>query len=539
MQNKGLQRILNTEDIFLAFSFFLFLWIRFHHFDIVLERDEGEFAYAGQEILCGKLPYKDFYNMKFPGVYYINALIFYFLGDSIFAIKTSLLFTNFGSAFFLLRFTNLWYNQQIGKFAAGIFLIFCSCFSAQGWTANAEHFVVFFGLIGIYYSSLFISKQRFKYLIFSGIFLALSTICKQHGFFYILFVFLQLLNFTVLSKFPKINYFQLFKQLSVFVVGIAVPISLMLVYFFQKNIFSEFYFLTFTYASAYTSMETNISEIWHFRPIFWDAFGFWLLFFSMIYCAFRRRKFFKENLDAFLFFACSFAATSMGWYYRAHYFQLMFPAGAIMSAYILFNIEAFWKTKFITKDIYLSLSCIAVLILQSEYIFKFDSITVNNVMYNSYGFNENKWIGDKINQSFRDKKYSIGIIGNEPEIFFYTKKQSSTSFIYNYSLVEKHKYADSITQQYFKQFEESKPEILLYYTDYKKNPKNIKTVHQITDWYNQFKQNYTPIGKLDSLGDKTQLTWLTKEKNTISADSAFYGVIYLRKDIEIPKSFFE
>lgn len=105
--------------------------------------------------------------------------------------------------------------------------------------------------------------------------------------------------------------------------------------------------------------------------------------------------------------------------------------------------------------------------------------------------------------------------------------------MYIYSLVEKHKFADSLTLQFFKEMENRKPELLMYFTDYKISPENPKTVNQITNWYNQFKQNYTPIGKLDSLGDKAQLNWLTKEKSTINVDSAFYAVIYLRKDLII------
>jgi len=82
--------------------------------------------------------------MKFPGTYYFFALIFYFLGDSVTSIKISLLILNFFSANFIYRIARIWYNKQIGKLSSGIFFIFCSSYSAQGWTANAEHFVVFF-----------------------------------------------------------------------------------------------------------------------------------------------------------------------------------------------------------------------------------------------------------------------------------------------------------------------------------------------------------------------------------------------------------
>ena len=47
--------------------------IRWRFLDLPLERDEGEYAYAGQLILQGIPPYQLAYNMKFPGVYFAYA----------------------------------------------------------------------------------------------------------------------------------------------------------------------------------------------------------------------------------------------------------------------------------------------------------------------------------------------------------------------------------------------------------------------------------------------------------------------------------
>src|SRR5438270_6715693 len=47
----------------------LSLFVRFRLRDMPLERDEGEYAYAGQLMLQGVPPYKEAYNMKLPGTY--------------------------------------------------------------------------------------------------------------------------------------------------------------------------------------------------------------------------------------------------------------------------------------------------------------------------------------------------------------------------------------------------------------------------------------------------------------------------------------
>jgi hypothetical protein len=42
---------------------------------VVLIRDEGEYAYLGQQILRGAIPYQDAYNQKTPFVFYFMAAI--------------------------------------------------------------------------------------------------------------------------------------------------------------------------------------------------------------------------------------------------------------------------------------------------------------------------------------------------------------------------------------------------------------------------------------------------------------------------------
>jgi hypothetical protein len=50
--------------IFVALAILLTLVVRVRLRDMPLERDEGEYAYAGQLILQGVPPYKDAFNMK-------------------------------------------------------------------------------------------------------------------------------------------------------------------------------------------------------------------------------------------------------------------------------------------------------------------------------------------------------------------------------------------------------------------------------------------------------------------------------------------
>jgi hypothetical protein len=68
--------------------------IRIRLLGVPLERDEGEYAYAGQLILQGVPPYALAYNMKFPGTYAAYAAIMSIFGQTIPGIHLGLLFVN-------------------------------------------------------------------------------------------------------------------------------------------------------------------------------------------------------------------------------------------------------------------------------------------------------------------------------------------------------------------------------------------------------------------------------------------------------------
>lgn len=65
--------------------------IRFHLRTMPLERDEGEYAYAGQLILQGIPPYALAYNVKLPGTYAAYAAIMAVFGQTATGIRLGLL----------------------------------------------------------------------------------------------------------------------------------------------------------------------------------------------------------------------------------------------------------------------------------------------------------------------------------------------------------------------------------------------------------------------------------------------------------------
>ena len=69
-------------------------FIRLRLLETPLERDEGEYAYAGQLILQGIPPYELAYNMKLPGTYFAYAAGMAVFGQTIAGIHLTLIAAN-------------------------------------------------------------------------------------------------------------------------------------------------------------------------------------------------------------------------------------------------------------------------------------------------------------------------------------------------------------------------------------------------------------------------------------------------------------
>src|SRR5437870_13560471 len=86
-KTAGRDKALEAAWIFLAAIVLgLVIAIRIRLLAIPLERDEGEYAYAGQLMLQGIAPYKLAYNMKFPGTYAAYAVMMSIFGQTIIGI---------------------------------------------------------------------------------------------------------------------------------------------------------------------------------------------------------------------------------------------------------------------------------------------------------------------------------------------------------------------------------------------------------------------------------------------------------------------
>ena len=106
--------------------------VRWHRLDVPLERDEGEYAYAGQLILQGIPPYEQVYNMKLPGIYAAYAVLLALFGQTHGGIHLGLLVINAATTLLIFLLTRRLMDNLAAVVAAAAFSVLAVGQSVQG-----------------------------------------------------------------------------------------------------------------------------------------------------------------------------------------------------------------------------------------------------------------------------------------------------------------------------------------------------------------------------------------------------------------------
>jgi 4-amino-4-deoxy-L-arabinose transferase-like glycosyltransferase len=301
--------------------------------DVPLERDEGEYAYAGQLILQGIPPYQQMYNMKLPGIYAAYASMMAVLGQTHQAIHLGLLAINAATILLVFLLAKRLYDPIVGIVAAAFFAVMSLLPSVQGIFANAEHFVILSALGGLFFLLKALEEKQQVMLFLSGLLLGLSFLMKQHGAAFILFGGIYIL-YDLYYGWPW-NWRTVISRIGLFTMGAAVPYGLTCLFFTYSGSFDKFWFWTFDYARTYTN-QVPILVGWsffkyHSFKIITSAPLIWLLVFIGLIASWRGQQSGPKSVFAVTLMAFSFLATVPGFFFRPHYFILLLPASAILA----------------------------------------------------------------------------------------------------------------------------------------------------------------------------------------------------------------
>jgi hypothetical protein len=236
-----------------------------------------------------------------------------------------------------------------------------------------------------------------------------------------------------------------------------------------------------------------------------------------------------------LFFICTFMCVWPGGYFRPHYFQLMFPASAILIGLGIGRSTFFWtKTSqklHLTPFKLQGMALLAFITAQSGYLFTWTPDKIVLKMYDS-SFESMKEIGLALSQ-WTQPSDKIAILGSEPQIFFYANRMAAAGFLYHFPLIESQKYAASMSKQFIEETEKARPEIFIYNHKLDFPGCNELLCKDLHRWQIKFCKDYEVIGKVYRDFSKpytaSELRWKPLNQD-ISSDSWVMIEIFKRKE---------
>jgi 4-amino-4-deoxy-L-arabinose transferase-like glycosyltransferase len=218
-----------------------------------LERDEGEYAYAGQLLLEGVPPYELAYNMKLPGTYLAYAGLMWLFGQTTEGIHRGLLVVTLCTSLLVYSIARRLVSQVAGVFAAAAYVVMAVSPSVLGVAAHATHFVVLPVLVAV---RLLLARRShvLGLTVLAGAFVGVGVLMKQQGAAFVpLGVVLVVLRDLEASHGCRAR--SVYHSLA-FIGAASLPFALTCLWLYWAGVFGSFWFWTIRYAREYASLVT-------------------------------------------------------------------------------------------------------------------------------------------------------------------------------------------------------------------------------------------------------------------------------------------
>jgi len=413
--------------------------LRVHLAGMPLERDEGEYAYVAQRLLVGVPPFADTFTLKFPGIYVIYALILKWFGQTDTTIREVLILTNAASCAFLFGIVRKISSDRAAIWSAAAYAVLTLNSAVLGMTANAEHFILFFVLAGIF---LLTHSTKLPWSFAGGLCFGLAVTMKQQGFFF-LFLGAAWILFRARNA----------KSLVIYGLSALIPIGIMLFWMRKAGVWDSFIFWCFTYPRHYGSAWSASERLYFFLS---QGGRLAAHFFTLLLaaCAGGVIAWKKEReAGALILFAllCGAVAVTPGWIFRSHYFLFLMPGLAIAAGLALARVPA--------------ISLVALIVAAplgwDHALYSATPKDAVRQLYPDNAFSETRELGLWLQRRLKPNE-TLAVLGSEPEIYFYAQHPGVIPYVYTYPLVENQPYAEGMQRHLMALLEKQPPDFIIH-----------------------------------------------------------------------------
>jgi hypothetical protein len=436
--------------------------IRIHLLEAPLERDEGEYAYAGQLILQGSLPYEHIYNMKWPGTYYAYALIEALLGDTIGGIRLGILAISAAEAALVYLIARKLLDPPAAAAAGVTYAALSVAPGTLAFFGHATHFVVICALAAVVLIQRALEQKRLWLYFLAGLCAGLAPVMKQPGVVFTVFV-AAYWGWQELKA--ESSRRTIAGRGAALLAGAVVPFAAVLFTVWWNGSFDTFWLWTVEYPRYYgeaidlLDVPQAFAKQWYWTVrnelLFWIVAGFGTA--ALFWQPKTRRA--APFLIGLL--VLSLAGVFPGRTFRTHYFILMLPAVALLVGNATF-VARRWLGQ---RRPVLGQACAACLVViplgasvagNADFYFCQSPPAAVNAHYQFLPFAECVTVGNYV-RAHTSPSDRIVVIGSEPQIYFYARRMAATGFVYTFSMMERQPYAHQFQEQMIQEIERDPP----------------------------------------------------------------------------------
>lgn len=466
----------------------IYFFIRKNFWAMPMERDEGIYAYFGHLILEGNVPYVDFYEHRLPGIFYMYAILVGIFGDFE-GLAAGITVLNIGSLFFIYLLARDWFDNRPTAFIIAITAAILGLApEISGFTRQSEHIVVFWAMGGLYFMLKGLQQEKYKYLIWSGVFMCLAMLTKPNAVFYIVLGGMWLVSYYMTQA---ATVAQNIKQTSIktawYALGVFGTFGIMCLIMAAQGVLGDMFYWSVTFSAEYVS---RISAAEGFKAYFWPTFAavranyslFWAVAFisplAYIFARAPKSAAVFKKISLFSFLLMAFMTITPSYTFYGHYWIMFVPAIAFAFGAGLYSLSEILQTA--TKNAIISGGTIsfifAILLfmhgnsigadksLGGSY---YSSPKIDKIVMKTYGgnpFNEAYQVGKFVKPRLKAED-KIALIGSEPELYIYTGAHSVSRHAYfSFLMMDSSRQHVKPWQEEFKQdVETKKPKIIVFF----------------------------------------------------------------------------
>jgi hypothetical protein len=471
-QDRRLVRQTPSRQIVVAAAAILIAYValRLPGLSVPLDRDEGAFGYMGQLINGGEMPYRDGVDHKPPVAFYINAMALRFVPPTPAGIHFFLLLYNLLTLICIFYIGKTYFQSlSAGLWCAFAYAVFSASPAIQGFTASTEMWMLLPLTLSLLLAILGSGKNSSFLMLLSGIAGAAACWTKQTAFTSVLFVFL----FICVTAFrsgqhpTRLRIAASFRTLTSWIVGATLFSGFVLFYYYFHGVLDEFIYWSFLHNVSYAGHSTFGDSLDSVLPQLVEIVrgDFLILGVGVVIAAwqFTQKQAGSYFVLGFLFL--SFLGTIPGFGYR-HYFAQLAPAVAIAGGYGLHALLNFLPVPHRKPA---AIACVVLVLLvpviiNSQYFLELDPDTISRRYFGFDPFPESKPVATYVAGATAPSD-PVFIIGSEPQILFYARRRSSSSFLMAYPLTASYPRYKEFQKTVWSEIEKTPPKLIIKVAD--------------------------------------------------------------------------